>query len=86
MRPQNELLNDQQKEENPVKWLAEKMKRKNTDNENVERRGKPKTLLPQLSCPVSRFSCYCLAFTLLHLHSLHTQRVAVEMVGKCGKW
>lgn len=72
-----------------MKWQSEEKKANTGKNPK-------KTLLPQLSCPVSRFPCYCLAFaaslllyftSVLCSHSLHTQRVFEEnewkMVGKC---
>lgn len=38
-----------------MKWQSEEKKANTGKNPK-------KTLLPQLSCPVSRFPCYCLAF------------------------
>jgi len=52
MRPQNELLNDQQKEENPVKWLAEKNEEEKHGQRKCGKAGKTKNIVASivLSC------------------------------------
>lgn len=78
MRPQNELLNDQQKEEKPGWGSKKKIERPGEGTENI--------VAAIVSCLVSRFSCYCLAFTLLYftllcLHSLPNKGAMAFLLG-----